>query len=130
MGAWGHEVFQSDSALDWLSSAETRGSAALNDVFADSNGEYLDADVGSAVVAAASVVAAALDGNTVNLPAAGVALARKLELSPALCQAAASALDAVLGERSELRSLWFEGADGPAWREILVALRTRLLVHR
>ncbi len=67
MGAWGHGVFENDDAADWIYEFRAEGVAAVVgtlEVAAErSEGEMLDAGEGAAGLAAASLVAAARDGD-------------------------------------------------------------------
>jgi len=132
MGAWSHGAFENDAALDWLATAKGDGlpetvEDALRSATAAS---YLEVDEGSSAVAAAMLVAAALDGDTENLPDDARALVRGWHTAPALRQLALGALDAASGPRSELASLWGEGPDASAWRVGIERLRARLAAER
>jgi hypothetical protein len=125
MGAWGHEPFANDAALDWLASAE-RDDALLRmafDVACDS--PYLEVDEGSSAVAAAAILAAAVDGNAAALPEAAQQLAQRIDADRSTRARAVDAVDAVLSESSELRALWDEG-DGSAWRDCVAGIRARI----
>jgi Domain of unknown function (DUF4259) len=64
MGAWGGRAFENDSALDWLSGLEAEGVAGLHRILSSvastGPGDFVDADDGSAAIAAAEIVAATL----------------------------------------------------------------------
>lgn len=130
MGAWGEKAFQNDSALDWLAELEKSGVAGLRVMLtriADTD-EPIDVDDGSAAIAAAEIVAAALGGGTDRLPPeASLWLTRN---PGALHQddgaLARDAAERVLAEDSELAMLWAEnGADNP-WLEHVRELLSRL----
>lgn len=125
MGAWDSTPFGNDAALDWLGEAadgelDAAVSAALRAVM---TGSYLDADEGSAAVAAAALLAAALTGDTSALPEDAANLLPNWTPSASLRGVAAEALTAVLGPESELASLWGDSQD---WRGSVERLRTRL----
>lgn len=105
MGAWGPGVFENDGALDWvdgLSSASLSRALQLAPV-----GTYLDADDGSAALAAAAVVAAwRRPGRDVPQRAEDWIRAQPAPPSAELVAAAAAAVDRVCGAQSELASLW------------------------
>ncbi len=129
MGAWGRGPFDNDSACDWLSVAEELDDAdeairGALEVALDI--DYLEVDEGSAVVAAASVLAAALGKATLEgAPDAANELVSRLDSPGRLRALAVRALDRVLGKSSELAALWAEG-DGNEWREATRALRDAL----
>lgn len=123
MGAWGHQPFENDAAHDWLSEAEADVGAIEGAFERAREASYLDVDDGSSAVAAAAIVAAAADGEMSALPERAGALAGGLTVDASLRASAVTALDVVLGESSELRSLW----DGDAkWRATIESVRKRL----
>lgn len=132
MGAWGEKAFQNDSALDWLAELEVEGVTALRGTLSrvadTADGEYLDVDDGSAAVAAAEIVAAALghgrdrvtkkviawlDANQTAVGAEDLVLARR-------------AVERVLSGESELRALWDESGSDSAWHVDVRVLLVRL----
>jgi hypothetical protein len=129
MGAWESGPFDNDSALDWLGAAEGDPSAVADAFSAAETADYLDVDAGSIAVAAAEIVAAAIEGAFARLPRDAQTLAQELAVDDALRASAQRALDAVLGEKSELRSLWTEGQAGEPWRESIMRLRSRVIVR-
>jgi len=127
MGAWGSGPFQNDAALDWLARAKL-DPQAVELAFERATGPgYLDVDDGASAVAAAAVVAAAVDGDDAGLAESGRAVARELRVDAELRSRAVAALDATLGPSSELRSLWDEGPAGARFRVAIAALRARLV---
>jgi hypothetical protein len=132
MGAWGVGAFQNDAALDWLAELEADGVGALRRVLTrvantDAD-EDLDADDGSAAIAAAELVAATLpsgrdrltkrarswlDANAIAIEADDVGLARR-------------AVERVLGAESELRALWDENGPDTEWHDGVRVLLDRL----
>ncbi len=130
MGAWGHAVFDNDAALDWLADAASRGAAVVAaGAFEAADGDYLDVDAGSSLIAAAALVAAALDGDETDLPPSARALLQDgravADLANLGAQAAAG-LRRVLLPSSELASLWKSGQEGDAWRASIERLIARL----
>ena len=130
MGAWGSGPFENDDAGDWVYDLEGADDFALvRDALDVAGSRYLDAGEGAAAVAAAVVVAAALDPSGVEgVPEAVTAWldSHARQVDPGDRRLATAALDRVVGERSELAELWDEAPDGPAWREGVAALRARL----
>jgi len=126
MGAWGEGPFDNDSALDWLSEAADDAEAIEQAFDATLDADYLEVDDGSAAVAAAAVVAAAVDGDVSALPDDARALAGNVVADAKLRARAVEALERVLAPASELSELWDEGGDG-GFRRRIEQLRTRLL---
>jgi len=62
MGAWGAGPFDNDGAMDWFIAYQDDGVSALSEVIAElvdeDASDFIGADVGAGVVAAAEVVAA------------------------------------------------------------------------
>lgn len=110
-GAWGHESFQNDDALDWLGEfleAPSPGSvaAALNAVLKPGP---IDGLQGASAIAAAEVIAAAL-GKPAQRPSAELTAwlkgANRADFQK-LKKLAGRAVNAVIsGEQSELRRSW------------------------
>lgn len=131
MGAWSHNSFDNDDALDWIADlTESTGTKAIVDALdsvTDKAEDYIEAPECSIAIAAAEVVAAMNGKGAESLPpevkewltgqsAAGAALTAK----------ARSAVDAVLSN-SELKELWEENADDfPRWTALLNDLKSRL----
>jgi len=131
MGAWGAKPFENDDAADWAFVFEDKGPPAVDEalgrvVDAPANRET-GAPAASEAVAAAGVVAAALDGDAEAV--AGAARRRlrshREELaSEERIRRALDALERVLDD-SELKGLWAETDDYAEW-----ALESRLLADR
>lgn len=127
MGAWGSGPFDNDSAHDWLVDLGDLDpeSALLGAFEAIPEVEYLEVDEGSAVVAAAAVLLAALRKDASALPEGAARLASGLTPTEELREMAVAALDRVAGEGSELAELWAEG--GPEeWIAEIAAMREAL----
>jgi hypothetical protein len=124
MGAWGIGPFENDDARDWVIGVDTDGVAAA--LAEARNATYLEAPDACNAIAAASVIAAARDGRLDALPDEAAALAIRLTVDDALRAAARDALQAVLGERSELRELYADSEHAAAWRADLAELLARL----
>lgn len=131
MGAWSHEPFGNDDALDWVYQLENvKDESVLARVFnraIENQDDYLEADDGFVIVAAAEVVAKLLgkgtqqDGYTEQVDA----WVKSVDFQPSadLLAKAQTALDLVLGEESELNELWAEAEDRDNWRSSVEALK-------
>ena len=132
MGAWGMGTFENDDAMDWIadfcaSPADEELRATLRSA-ADAEG-YLEAPDCSNALAAAEVVAALKGAPTLNaivvedyLPV----IARSgIPVTSELTTLALRAIDRVASD-SELKELWDEVEDAPAWRAEVAALRERV----
>lgn len=136
MGAWSHEPFGNDDALDWIYRLEeTKDESLLSNTFSraiENADEYLEADEGFVIVAAAEVLAKLLgkgtqnDGYTKKVDEWVQSV--NLQPSAALLKNAQTALDLVLGEDSELNELWKETEDYDDWRGNIESLKTALVV--
>jgi len=134
MGAWGHLPFDNDTTNDWAYGLEDVDDLSLVEAsFAELEEvgtDYLDQDVASNALGACEVLAR-LKGrpgytNAYTEKVDQWVAAHKLNPSPALTKRATAALNRILGDNSELRELWEEGEDGPAWRKAIEDLRARV----
>ena len=123
MGAWGYGVFEDDSALDFLEE-ELIGQADPRPVmaraFSEGLGPELDYEQGCAVLVCALVLSALVEGHPLDHSEEPEWARWRMSVSAldygALYEAAAKALEGVLGSGSELRQLWEENKeDYPAW---------------
>lgn len=127
MGAWGPGVFENDGALDWADGfADASTLTRTLDAACVAASAYLDADDGSAALAAAAVVA------RWHAPSSTDALPEQLEAwvvgrteppDAELVARAVEAVERVNAERSELASLW---GVHPKRKAIIDDLRARL----
>jgi hypothetical protein len=130
MGAWGHETFENDAALDWLGDLAEGAPAQFRDALSLVRGaepdDYVDADDACAALAAAELVAAARTGKRERLPESAVQwLADHHDvIRPDDAALARAAIDRVLSG-SELEELWQEGHAAP-WRASVDELLRRL----
>lgn len=130
MGAWGHESFANDSALDWLETL-VRGEPALLTATleraADAENEYLEVDESAAALAAAELVAAAFGRGCDRLPDKARAWVRVH--GQVACEAgtdrARRAVQRVFQD-SELRELWEENGEDTEWHADVRELLRRL----
>jgi hypothetical protein len=128
VGAWGSGPFENDDAADWAYELEDTGDHEILRTVLDRaihETDYLDSEDGAAAVAAAAVVATALDGDAEGMSDEVVAyIARAGRPDGTLIDLAHRALEAVAAG-GELAELWDE-ADDPSWRASLASLRDRL----
>ncbi|AKF08114.1 DUF4259 domain-containing protein [Sandaracinus amylolyticus] len=129
MGAWGHGAFENDDSLDWLAELEAGRMTvrdALEAAVAESD-DLLEAPEASMAIAAATLVAAAKDGERTALPDGARAwvdangAAAKADVALAI-RAVERVLDAA---GSELAELWAD-AETDEWRGDVEALLARL----
>lgn len=129
-GAWGEGSFENDDALDWVAecvnSKDTAEVAKALDAVL--NSDYIESPDGSAAVAAAEVIAAALGRPSTKLPPEVRSWLRRQSL-PALAQLAPAAKKVLVRIQdpkiSELRQLWAEGEDAN-WQAAMADLSARL----
>jgi hypothetical protein len=131
MGAWGHESFANDAALDWLGDLTDSGpeliSETLDRVANAPDDAYLEVDDCSSALAAAELVAAARGKGLDRLTDNG---REWLEAN----QSAAQLVDPTVARRavtrvlegSELRELWDEGEQSSEWQADVKELLRRL----
>ena len=131
MGAWGTGTFDNDDAADWadelLGSADLTPAREALAATLDSDG-WLEIPEGARAVAAAAAVAASFDGDVRGLPDEVV---EWLEYHPdagtlADARLAIDALERIASVDSELREVWLEATNGPAWVEEIARLAYRL----
>ena len=133
MGAWSHEPFGNDDALDWVYQLENvKDESVLARVFnraIENQDDYLEADDGFVIVAAAEVVAKLLGKGTQqdSYTEQVDEWVKSVDFQPSadLLAKAQTALDLVLGEESELKELWSEAEeeDRDAWYSNIEALK-------
>ncbi len=135
MGAWSHEPFGNDSACDWASDLEGTTDFSMIETALDemieAEDDYLDADLGSAAIAAAEVLAKVLGQatQTEGYPDVVDEWLDQVESKPSteLLQKAQRALELVLTEESELYELWMESEEYMIWQESVFKLQAALL---
>ncbi|MFE7468854.1 DUF4259 domain-containing protein [Streptomyces sp. NPDC057499] len=116
MGTWDIGHFDNDSAADFSGAVDDTPRAGREAVvrealaFAAEASEYLDSDEGAVAVAAAALVAAQCPGGEAVTTAYGPKEPLP-DFAPELRPLAVRALDAVLGNDSELHELWDESGD-------------------
>lgn len=134
MGAWSHDAFGNDDALDWLHGLEAVDDlslieAALDAVVDEADG-YLEAPAACEALAAVEVVAwlrghPASDGG----PEVAEDWVARVRLAPpeALLRRALAALDRIGADNSELKELWDDSDSAADWQASLADQRRRLL---
>jgi hypothetical protein len=133
MGAWGHRAFDNDTANDWACDLEDLEDLSLVEAaftqLEEVGSNYLDQDIACNALAACEVLARCLGQpgytNAYTEKVDAWVAVRRLKPSPSLLARAATAIDRVLGQQSELRDLW-EDAGGDDWRRSVGELRQRL----
>lgn len=129
-GAWSHESFENDGALDWAAEFQKKPTLQfLRQTLALAiTGKYIESFAGESVIAAAEVVAASLGRPCKGFPQELVGVVATLGAQfRALAPLAESALTGVLGPKSELRESWSLHADGLArWKGSVNDLLMRL----
>ena len=134
MGAWGHGIFDNDTACDWGFSLEESDDlsvveAALQKVVRTGSA-YLEAPESEEALAAVEVVAR-LQGNfgernsyTETIDA--WVSKHRFEVSPELARTALATIDRILTEPSEIVELWQESGEFDAWKTSVENLRLRV----
>ncbi|PRY80265.1 uncharacterized protein DUF4259 [Yoonia maritima] len=136
MGAWGVGSLDNDGSQDWLTDFNEFGASAASDILdacsdAIASG-YVESDIGSAIVALAEVVVAALgkpDEDLADQLEEPVENHKDALLDIDNVQARTSeALEALTADAdsSELYDLWQEADELEQWLSQISALRTRL----
>lgn len=128
MGAWGHEPFENDTAMDWSYDLEESTDLSVLSRALQPGPGYLEADQGTELLAAAAVVAGALHPVTQLPENVQNWLQRHAGLEfGSLRVPARQGIDRVLGAESELRELWEENEENfNAWQASLQKLMVAL----
>lgn len=129
MGAWSHEPFGNDDALDWACGLEGADDLSLVEEAIEralDADEYLEAPEASEAVAAVEVLAKLLGRGTQadSYTEQVDEWVKSVSVKPsaALLDKANRALERILGENSELRELW-EGSGAQEWLNSIAALQ-------
>jgi hypothetical protein len=133
MGAWGHQNFENDSAMDFVGDfIESPTVDAIKDAIsfvidAGVEEEYIEVDESSSALVAAEIVAAALGQTASDMPEELQAAIHKIGLivDDKLVKKSRKAVKQVLRE-SELQELWQEGGEPNEWQQVQVELLKRL----
>jgi len=134
MGTWGLNTFDDDDARDWLYDLEERGVEAIDQALGEivEINDYIETDVGSRALAACEVVAALAGKPSEGLTdevLAWVESQAEFDVTR-FRDTALSAIDDILGDRSELKDRW-EDSDGfEPWKARVLDLQSRLATIR
>nr|WP_315490792.1 DUF4259 domain-containing protein [uncultured Rhodoferax sp.] len=130
-GAWSHESFANDGALDWV--AEFQKTPTLeflrSTLVQGTAGEYIEHFAGECIIAAAEVVAASLGRPSPQFPKelAPVVLKSAAQFKSLAAIARSALTGGVLGAKSELLENWSLHAEGLArWKGSVSELLKRL----
>ncbi|MFC4425572.1 DUF4259 domain-containing protein [Deinococcus navajonensis] len=132
MNVWGTGPFENEVGAAFAQEVQQDGPLALAEAFEvalDPDTDFLAAEEGHRVVAAAQLLVCVLENDTAPLTDAGLrAWVQGLsgaQLQP-LRDLAREALGRTLGPDSELPDLWEDADDSEAWQATVQALRSRL----
>ena len=133
MGTWGIGSFENDDAADFMIDVLDSGDLSLIREVLDNvltSTEYVEAPDATLAIVAAEIVAAARGRPTLAAQQEeGVAdwLARvRPAIDIDLVRQARDALARIVADNSELRELWEETDEAPAWRAVVDELATQL----
>lgn len=132
MDIWGTGPFENEAGAAFADEVVQDGAFALAEAFdvaLDPDTDFLAAEEGHRTLAAAEILAAALDGDTQNIVSARlrawVQEADRADLLP-LRDVARDAVDRVVGPDSEVPDLWADSAEADEWTSAAQTLRARL----
>jgi hypothetical protein len=129
MGAWSHESFENDDAMDWVGELEgAEGTEPIVEAFEAvlQTADYLEAPEASMGLAAAEVVAALLGKPAAKLPDEVTSWVAGQRPPPsALFKKARRVVERIL-EDSELKDLWAESEELATWQQEVEGLLRRL----
>ncbi|TXH70239.1 MAG: DUF4259 domain-containing protein [Thiothrix sp.] len=139
MGAWGMQPFENDFALDFTAQLFHESEAgdlsllteAFQDVLEAKQEGYIEADLGSAAIAAAALVVALQQDEARAIlkvqPQGQIWFEAARQVNYAeLAPKALTALDLVLAENSELYELWEETDSFTEWLDSVKQLKAQL----
>lgn len=128
MGAWGYEVFEDDSALDFLDELREEDDLKelFNDIFNEAiNCDYLEYDLCEQVLVAAAIINSLSNKDKYELLSEEyedlIKKAKKQNVIK-LKDNALKAIKEVLSEKSELKELWEETDDFDNWKKVVEEL--------
>ncbi|GGK20729.1 hypothetical protein GCM10008955_12640 [Deinococcus malanensis] len=135
MNVWGTGPFENEVGAAFAQEVQQDGPLALAEAFEvalDPDTDFLAAEEGHRVLAAAQILAAVLGGDTASLTDAGLrawvqdhTAARAVQMAQ-WRDLAREALDRTLGPDSELPEQWEDSADADTWRAEVQRLRLQL----
>ena len=121
MNLWGTGPFDNDSGKAFIDEVLQDGDYALAepfDVVLDADMDFIEAEEGQRVMAAAEILNAVLTGDTSRLVDAelrGWVQGADASALASLKTSARNALARVMGEQSDLPGLWEDGEDAEVW---------------
>jgi len=133
MGAWGFNVFDDDSAMDFfyeLVENEDFISQIEDTLNNATESEYLEVDEANAVLVSCSVIDACLNETEYDFPSDDykkLISAEHLIKFKALKSLAAEAISNVLSENSELNELWDETDSYENWKNNILKMKENLM---
>ena len=131
MGAWGYGVYDNDDAADWAQDLADGGLATLGQALSGvSSDDYLESPEGSAMIAAADVVARLKSGGGEQSPYAEAVVEwvqanHAIEWQPLVVPALAALERVASPENNELYELWAEADSVQPWLGVLDEIRVR-----
>lgn len=133
MGAWSHEAFGNDDALDWVHGLEEVDDLSLIEealsAVTEAGDDYLEAPQACEALAALELIAR-LRGHAGEESCPEVAedwiAATRLAPPEALLKQALAVLDRIVADDSELKELWEESDSADDWLASVAELRRRL----
>jgi len=133
MGAWSEDTFGNDTACDWVGTfVANPGLETVQEAFDAvlASDDYLEADAACECLAACEVIAR-LQGKWGLRNAYSEDLDQWVEANPmavpdSLKEAAAAAIEKILGPDSELPELWDEDGRNEQWHSAVDDLRERV----
>jgi ribonuclease HII len=129
---WGTKPFENDAAVGWLADLKSTGVDSIANALKQVNDEksgQVPAEVCSTAIAAASIVAAARDGQTELLDQDALAWLQSSGFKPdgKLTKQAKTAVQTCRGaSRSELYMVWMAIPNATAWIDTVKTLMKRL----
>ncbi|MGM9484097.1 DUF4259 domain-containing protein [Roseateles sp. NT4] len=133
MGAWSHETFGNDDALDWVHGLEQVDDLSLIEealaTVLEEGSDYVEAPQASEALAAIELIARLRGhGSEESCPEVAEDWIARMRLTPpeALVQQALTVLDRLVDEDSELKELWDESDSAEDWLASVADLRRRL----
>ena len=130
MGTWGMKTFENDGNSDWVYDLEeTNDLSLIEDALNPEETDYLEADEGEMILAAAEIINGIKSEPREGVPEECIEWINKhksLNVS-GLVEKATTLINLVLSEKSELRELWAENEeDYPIWEKNVLELKEKL----
>lgn len=130
MGAWGIKNFENDAAMDWLTDLQDEPTYLFIEATlkkAD-NKNYIEADDGGSILAAAEILAAKKGNQSVDFPKEVFQNISGIMIDDNIISRALLSIEKIIQENnSELYDLWLEAGELEKWVEVINNLKHRLL---